>query len=91
MQDSTGPQQQTPPQRLNPANLQVLLVSAAFGLAALAIVAASLTLPIPGTGVVTDPREVLTTTGAALTGPVGGLVIGILAGIREPGGIVWAV
>ena len=90
MQDSTGPQQLTPPQHLNPANLQVLLVSAAFGLAALAVVAASLTLPIPGTGVVTDPREVLTTTGAALTGPVGGLVIGILAGIREPGGIVWA-
>ncbi len=90
MQDSTGPQQQTPSQHLNPANLKVLLVSAAFGLAALAVVAASLTLPIPGTGVVTDPREVFTTTGAALTGPVGGIVIGILAGIREPGGIVWA-
>ena len=47
-------------------------------------------LPIPGTGVVTDPREIFTTIGAGLTGPVGGLVIGILAGIREPGGIALA-
>lgn len=90
MQEPTGTQEQVPLQDLNPANLKVLLVSLAFGLAALAVVAASLTLPIPGTGVVTDPREVFTTTGAALTGPVGGIVIGLLAGIREPGGIVWA-
>jgi LytS/YehU family sensor histidine kinase len=34
---------------------------------------------------VTDPREIFTTTGASLTGPVGGIVIGILAGIAEPG------
>jgi hypothetical protein len=54
------------------------------------VVAASLTLPIPGTGVVTDPREVFTTIGAALSGPVGGLVIGILAGLLEPGGLIWA-
>ena len=67
-----------------------LLVAAVFGAAALAIVVAGLTIPIPGTGVVTDPREILTTTGAALTGPFGGLVIGILAGIREPGGIALA-
>lgn len=90
MQESTGPQERTPSQDLNPANLKAFVVSVAFGLAALAVVAASLTLPIPGTGVVTDPREVFTTIGAALTGPVGGIVIGLLAGIREPGGIVWA-
>lgn len=51
----------------------------------MAIVAAGLTIPIPGSGVVTDPREIFTTIGAALTGPWGGIVIGILAGIREPG------
>ncbi len=61
-----------------------------FGAAALAIVVAGLTIPIPGSGVVTDPREIFTTTGAGLTGPFGGIVIGILAGIREPGGIVLA-
>lgn len=60
-------------------------VAAAFGGAALAVVLAGLTIPVPGTPVVTDPREVFTTTGAALTGPIGGIVIGLLAGIAEPG------
>lgn len=60
-------------------------VAAAFGGAALALVLAGVTIPIPGTPVVTDPREIFTTTGASLTGPVGGIVIGILAGIAEPG------
>jgi len=60
-------------------------VAAAFGGAALAVVLAGITIPIPGTPVVTDPREIFTTTGAALTGPIGGIVIGILAGIAEPG------
>lgn len=60
-------------------------IAAAFGGAALALVLAGITIPIPGTPVVTDPREIFTTTGAALTGPIGGIVIGILAGIAEPG------
>jgi len=60
-------------------------VAAAFGGAALALVLAGVTIPIPGTPVVTDPREIFTTTGAALTGPIGGIVIGILAGVAEPG------
>jgi hypothetical protein len=60
-------------------------VAAAFGGAALAIVLAGLTIPIPGTPVVTDPREPFTTIGASLTGPIGGIIIGILAGIAEPG------
>ena len=69
---------------------KILVVAALFGGAALAVVVAGLTIPIPGTGVVTDPREIFTTTGAALTGPFGGVLIGILAGIREPGGIALA-
>ena len=60
-------------------------VAAAFGGAALALVLLGVTIPIPGTPVVTDPREIFTTTGASLTGPMGGIVIGILAGIAEPG------
>lgn len=60
-------------------------VAAAFGGAALALVLAGVTIPIPGTPVVTDPREIFTTIGASLTGPVGGVVIGLLAGIAEPG------
>jgi LytS/YehU family sensor histidine kinase len=60
-------------------------VAAAFGGAALALVLAGVTIPIPGTPVVTDPREFFTTIGASLTGPIGGIVIGLLAGIAEPG------
>ena len=60
-------------------------IAAAFGGAALAVVLAGITIPIPGTVVVTDPREIFTTIGASLAGPIGGIVIGILAGIAEPG------
>jgi hypothetical protein len=48
---------------------RTLGVATVFGLAALAIVAADFHLPIPGSEVVTDPREIFTTLGAALTGP----------------------
>lgn len=60
-------------------------VAAAFGGAALALVLAGVTIPIPGTPVVTDPREIFTTIGGSLTGPIGGVVVGLLAGIAEPG------
>lgn len=65
----------------------ILIVAIVFGLVVLTIVLASFTVPIPGTGVVTDPREIFVTIGSALTGPLGALVIGIFAGIMEPGGI----
>ena len=90
MQETNRPKDPPLPQGMAPFNLKAVIVSVVFGLAAMATVVAHLTLPIPGTGVVTDPREVFTTTGAALTGPVGGVVIGLLAGFREPGGLVWA-
>jgi hypothetical protein len=66
-----------------PFSLKVIAVSLTFGGVALIVVLAELFLPIPGTGVVTDPREIFTTLGAALTGPVGGLTIGVLSGIGE--------
>jgi hypothetical protein len=64
-----------------------LIVAVVFGLIVLTIVLASFTVPIPGTGVVTDPREIFVTIGSALTGPLGALIIGFFAGIMEPGGI----
>ena len=64
-----------------------IIVATVFGLIALAIVLAGFIIPIPGTGIVTDPREIFVSIGAALTGPLGALIIGILAGIAEPGGI----
>ncbi|HET6594499.1 MAG TPA: hypothetical protein VFG81_02670 [Anaerolineales bacterium] len=63
------------------------IVAVVFGLIVLTIVLASFTIPIPGTGVVTDPREIFVTIGSALTGPFGALIIGLFAGIMEPGGI----
>lgn len=66
---------------------RVIVIALIFGVIARVIVEAQLTIPIPGTGVVTDPREIFTTIGAGLAGPIGGVLIGILAGIREPGGI----
>jgi len=64
-----------------------MIVATVFGLLALVIVLAGFIIPIPGTGIVTDPREIFVSIGAALTGPLGAFIIGILAGIAEPGGI----
>src|ERR1051325_5980465 len=64
-----------------------LIVAVVFGLVVLTIVLAGFTVPIPGTGVVTDPREIFVTIGSGLTGPLGALIIGFFAGIAEPGGI----
>ena len=69
---------------VSPFSLRPLAIALFFGAAALAIVLGGLTIPIAGTEVVTDPRELFTVLGAALTGPVGGLIIGLLAGIAEP-------
>jgi uncharacterized membrane protein len=64
--------------------LRPLAVAFGFGFAAMIILAAGINIPLPGTQVVTDPREILVTIGSALTGPVGGLLIGFMAGIFEP-------
>ena len=90
MPEDAGIQDQRPPTGLSFFSVKALLVAFAFGLAALAVVVAGLTIPIRGTNVVTDPREIFASTGAALTGPLGGVLIGVLAGIREPGGVVYA-
>jgi LytS/YehU family sensor histidine kinase len=75
------------PQSTSLISRTALIVAAVFGVAALLVVIAGLHVPIPGTEVVTDPRELFTTLGSGLTGPVGALLIGILAGIMEPGGL----
>jgi hypothetical protein len=64
-----------------------IIVAFIFGLVALVMVLAGFIIPIAGTGVVTDPREIFVSIGSALTGPIGAVIIGILAGIAEPGGI----
>ena len=88
MQEDVASLEQTPSKALSFLSIKALLTATIFGFAALTIVEAKLTILIPGTGVVTDPREIFTTIGAGLTGPLGGVVIGVLAGIREPGGLM---
>ena len=61
-----------------------ILVALLFGGSAFAIVAAGFAIQIPGASVVTDPRGIFVTIGSALTGPVGGILIGVMAGIAEP-------
>jgi hypothetical protein len=70
--------------RNSPFSAKAIVTALAFGAAALVIVLTHLTVPIPGTEVVTDPRELFASIGAALSGPVGGAAVGILAGIAVP-------
>jgi len=65
-------------------SMRLFLISAAFGCTALLVILASFHLQIPGTKIVTDAREIFVLIGAALTGPIGGIVIGILAGLGDP-------
>ncbi len=69
------------PMRSRWVSVRSMVAAVVFGLAAMAIMAAGLTVPIPGAGVAVDAREVLVALGAALTGPFGGLIIGFLAGL----------
>ena len=66
------------------SSLKILAIALLFGLAAFLCVYGGLTLYIPGTQMVTDPREIFVTLGAALTGPVGAVLIGVLAGGYDP-------
>ncbi len=68
-------------------SIKALIIGFIFGAIALSVVFGGLLLPIPGTTVKTDPRELFTTFGAAFSGPVGAAIIGIFAGIAEPNGI----
>jgi len=64
--------------------LKTLAIALPFGLAAFLCVYGGLTTNIPATQITTDPREIFVALGAALTGPVGALLIGVLAGSYDP-------
>jgi hypothetical protein len=64
-------------------SLKTILIAFAFGTGALIIMLSRIVLPIPGTGAVTDPRELMVTVGSALTGPLGSILIGLMAGVLE--------
>jgi len=67
-------------------NRNTVAMALFFGLCAFAIVKSNAMLLIGTTGTYTDPREVFTILGSALTGPIGGLIIGFFAGIGIPEG-----
>lgn len=64
--------------------LKILAIALPFGLAAFLCVYGGLAIYVPGTQSTTDPREIFVALGAALTGPIGAVPIGVLAGIYDP-------
>jgi PAS domain S-box-containing protein len=65
-------------------SMRLFLIAGVFGCTALAVILAGFFSQIPGTNSVTDPGDVLVLIGAALTGPIGGIIIGALAGLADP-------
>ena len=59
-------------------------VALGFGLAAFLTVSAGLSVPVPGTGIMIDLREVFVALGGALAGPFWGALVGLLAGLSNP-------
>ncbi len=64
-------------------NWKSLAVSSIFGIVAYLIMLGNLNLRIAGTDLLTDPREIVVTLAAALSGPVGGIILGILSGLYQ--------
>ncbi len=55
-----------------------LLAVAAFGAAAFLVRWANFTIPVIGNTMRVDAKEVFVTLGAAITGPIGGFIIGVM-------------
>lgn len=64
---------------------RVILVAAVFGGVSLLTIVSGLHFRVPGTGTITDPREIFVILGAALTGPLAGMLTGLLASLADPG------
>ncbi len=64
--------------------LRALGLAFVFGLFAVTVIAVGLTLHIPTTLITADIGGVFATMGSALTGPVGGSLIGLMTGLMEP-------
>jgi len=69
---------------MNLLNKKILLTVLLFGVAALLVVHFGLFIKLPGTNINTDLREIFVLIGAALTGPIGGGLIGFFSSIIEP-------
>ena len=64
--------------------LKSLLAGAIFGLAGLLVIVSDLYVLVPGTNLKSDAREIFVLLGAALTGPFGGALAGLVSTLMEP-------
>ncbi len=64
--------------------LRALGLAFIFGLFSVTVIAVGLTLHIPTTVITADVGGVFNTLGSALTGPIGGSLIGLMSGLMEP-------
>ena len=62
-----------------PLSRRGIITALGFGAAALMVMAAGLLIPVYGEAIRIDPRELFVTLGSALTGPIGGIIIGFMA------------
>ena len=62
-----------------PISKKILATALIFGIATLTLAELEFKIPLIGSTVHTDPRECLVTLGAALSGPIGGILIGLLS------------
>jgi PAS domain S-box-containing protein len=58
-----------------------LSASVVCGLTAHLMLVSEVYIRIPGTQILTDPREIVVSLGAALSGPVGAIILGIFSGL----------
>ena len=72
-----GPQS---PGLLSRRNLYVAVIMGGLGLLTILL---GLHFRIPATRILTDPREIFVTIGAALTGPVGGSIVGAMSSLAD--------
>lgn len=69
---------------MNLINKKNLFVALAFGLIGFLVIISGIYFIIPGTSILTDPREIFVTIGSALTGPIGGIIVGVASSFYDP-------
>ncbi len=63
---------------------KAILISFAFGALSFLLISLGVHFYLPGTGALTDPREIINSLGAAFAGPFGAVIIGTLSSLTEP-------
>ena len=63
---------------------KIIITALTFGAAGWLVLTVGIFIPIIGTEVFADPHELFITLGAALTGPIGGALVALLADSARP-------